>query len=371
MTRKKTLITPHRVVYLIGAGATQAEVSLKYDYIKTTMKDIKDGILGKISSATNKELSSIRTELLKEGADVEHLITLYESTGIKKHELISKRLKELFVREIEERLARLPTGYIPKLLTALLDMHEIPELNEKLFGFITLNYDDFIERSIQETNEGVDYSVQIRSRHDHLKVGSTKFPLLKLHGSFNWKNEFPITLRNERNIKSVNDVLWIPPGVEKKREKYPFNMLWGRAREVLDCDILRVIGCSLSRNDWQLISLLHTTQQLRSEGKGYNIELIDYHDAGKRVCDMYSYLSCRIVSEIKEVRNYLIPSFTAGGHVGGVSLAMSKSIEELLNNPKTNIFDTWLKAKGEALKSDGVPITTPKKYFENFINEVT
>ena len=38
--------------------------------------------------------------------------------------------------------------------------------------------------------------------------------------------------------------------------------------------------------------------------------------------------------------------------------------------PNINILDTWLKAKGDDIKNRDINITTQKKYFENYINEV-
>jgi len=368
MTKKKKSVSPLKVVYLLGAGATQAEVSLKDDTIRILMRDIREGILKKIDKHKIKELLEIKNELSKEDTDVEHLITLYESTGINEHDIIAKKLKHLFMQEIQERIKRLGTDYIPRLLAALIDMHGIAGLNEELSGTITLNYEDFLEKAIQRVKGGIDYSIKMNNTHSYFKFAYPVTPLLKLHGSFNWRNEFPITLVDEDKIRYLEDVLWIPPGVEKKQERYPFNILWGRAREILDCDILRIIGCSLSRNDWQLISLLYTTQQLTSHKKEYIIELIDYCDVGKRIQKNYSYLSFRIISDIKEVKTFLTKSFSST-YKGEEKLSVA--IEELLNNPKNNIFDLWLRAKGEDLKDHNIPMTTKTKYFENFINGVS
>ncbi len=367
MAVKKKVPAPQKVVYLLGAGATQAEVNLKDNTILILMDNIREGILKKIVKNKIKGLSEVKNELAREGTDVEHLITLYESTGIYKHDVISKKLKELFMQEIQEKIKKLGSDYTPRLLPALIDMYEISALDEELLGIITLNYEDLLERAMQRVKGSVDYSIKIENNHSYFKIVRQTAPLLKLHGSFNWKNEFPVALVDEYKIKHPEDVLWIPPGVEKKREKYPFNILWGRAREILDCDILRIIGCSLSRNDWQLISLLYITQQLTTNKKEYIIELIDYSDVGREISQNYPYLSFRIISDIIEVRNYLIKSFaTAPKGEDKLSLA----IEELLTNRRNNVFDIWLKAKGSDLKEQNRDITTPTKIFENYINEV-
>lgn len=360
--------SPQRIVYLLGAGATQADISLKDDTLSILMQDIREGIIEKIKRRRIKILKKVKNELLKEDLDVEHLITLYESTGIYEHDVIAKNLKKLFRNEIQEKIRKLGRYYKPQLLSALIDMHEISGLNETLQGIITLNYEELLEKAMQTVKGGVNYKININNRHRFLKLGEKLTPLLKLHGSFNWKNEFPIALVDERKIKEAEDVLWIPPGVEKKRERYPFCILWGLAREILDCDILRIIGCSLSRNDWQLISLLYTTQQLTTQQKEYKIELIDYAGKGITIRKNYTYLNFRIITEIKEVSDYLVKSFSA---TPKGEEKLSAALEELLNNQKTNIFDIWLKAKGEDLKNRDVPITTEKRIFENYINEVT
>ncbi|HZX48542.1 MAG: hypothetical protein A2Z47_05850 [Thermodesulfovibrio sp. RBG_19FT_COMBO_42_12] len=238
---------------------------------------------------------------------------------------------------------------------------------EELTGVLTLNYEDLIEKAIQQIKGEVNYSIKINRNHSFLKIGPVSYPLLKLHGSFNWRNEFPISLTNDDNIEKSEDVLWIPPGVEKRRERYPFSLLWDRARELLDCDILRVVGCSVSRNDWHLVSLLYTTQKLNTAKKPYIIELINYFDAGKLIEDGYPYLSFRNISQIPEVRDYLIKSYSLKHKEENT---LSKAIEEHLSSSNMNVLDMWLKAKGEALIARNVEISTKKMIFKNYIKGV-
>jgi hypothetical protein len=359
--------TPRKIVYLLGAGATQADIDLKDDTIRILMPNIREGIVKEIDRRKIHSLAKVKNELVGEGRDVEHLITLYESTGIPEHESIARDLKLLFIEEIQKRINKLGINYKPRLLSALIDMHEIVGLGEVLQGVITLNYEDLLENAMQMVMGGVNYVISIKTRRNSLNLKPDSKPILKLHGSFNWKNDFPITLLDKKKIKTPEDVLWIPPGVEKKRERYPFNILWGRARELLDCDILRIIGCSLSRNDWQLISLLYTTQQLPAQQKEYIIELIDYEDAGDKIKKSYSYLSCRTIIEIKEVNEYIKNTFFPK-HKREDDFTLAKS--ELLNNIKTNVFDLWLKAKGDDIKRRDIQIDTRTGIFADYINEV-
>ncbi|MFH0766828.1 MAG: SIR2 family protein, partial [Bacillota bacterium] len=236
MIIKKKMNHQKKIVYLFGTGVTQAEIKLKGGTSGVLMRDVKDEILRKIEKDKIKNLVDIRNELTSEYADVEHLITLYESTGIPKHERIAKHLKRLFKEVVQERTNKLK----PTLLLALIDMHEIQKLNEELVGILTLNYEDMLEQAIQDVKGGINYSIDISYTKNSYLQKREIFPLLKLHGSFNWANEFPITLTNDKKTKDTDHALWIPPGVEKRKERYPFSIIWGRAKEILNCDVLRV-----------------------------------------------------------------------------------------------------------------------------------
>jgi hypothetical protein len=356
-----------QVVYLFGAGATQAEISLVDDTIHILTDDIREGIRNEVSGdvSLKNENPALINELSNENLDVEHLITLYESSGNNKHSQIARCLRKLFREQIQEKLKKLGSGSFPKLYPALIDMHEISGLNEKIAGIITLNYEDLLERGVQKIKNGINYSIQMSKGHSFLKIKKKLgFPILKLHGSFNWKNEFPVTLMDDDKIENPEDVLWIPPGVEKKMGNYPFNILWGRAREILNCDILRVIGCSLNRNDWQLISLLYTTQKLKTRGRGYTIELINRHHVCNRIKEDYSYLNLRLMSDILEVRESIARSMSVASDD-----KKSMTVEQYLDGERLNFFDIWLRSKGEHLQAKGISIATSVGAFENYIKE--
>ena len=351
------------------SGATQAELKLYDDSINILMCHIKDGILKKIDERKIKILFEIKNELSNEHADVEHIITLYESTGIPKHDKIARELKKLFREEIQEKILKLGDAFKPKLFSAFIDMHEIDELGEELVGILTLNYEDILEKAMQMVKGGVNYSIKIKDKHSVIRFNNSFYPILKLHGSFNWKNDIPVILLDEKKIKKEEDVLWIPPGVEKRRERYPFSILWDRAREILDCDILRVVGCSLSRNDWHLVSLLYTTQKLNSSNKPYIIELINSVESGEETERNYPYLSFRNISDIKEIREYMKNTYFPKHKEED---AVSKLIRQHLSqdNKSLNVFDVWLKAKGESLRNQSIDIKTASGLFEGFMNEV-
>ncbi|MGO9013999.1 MAG: SIR2 family protein [Dissulfurispiraceae bacterium] len=363
---KKNIPDKLKVVYLLGTGVTQAEANLTGSAINILMGGVREGILNKIEARKIRILFPIKNELTAEHADIEHLITLYESTGIHSHSNIARKLKALFKEDIQEKISQLPKDFKPRLLTALIDMHQIAGIQEELTGILTLNYDDLLEQAAQEVKGGINCSIDMNYQHSHLKHTAC-FPILKLHGSFNWENTFPIALKDDHIIKNAEDALWIPPGVEKNRDRYPFSILWGKAREILDCDILRVIGCSLSRNDWQLVSLLYITQQLRSARRVYLIDLIDYADRGGDIADDYTYLRFRNIVDIKAVRDYFIRSYSLDSKAED---KISKDIKDHLSNRRTNIFAYWLKAVGEDLLRRETDIATQNNIFKDYIREV-
>ena len=139
-----------KVVYLFGAGSTQAEVNISDNSIKVLAKHIAEGMLNRIDSDKIKNLYEIKNDLAHPNIDVEQLLTLYESTNNRKFKRISSGLRRIYKEEIENRLSLLGDNYVPKILTALIDMHEIEDLPEKLAGIITINYEDFIERAFKE-----------------------------------------------------------------------------------------------------------------------------------------------------------------------------------------------------------------------------
>lgn len=359
------------VVYLFGTGATQAEASLVDDRIHLEMSYVKDGILRKIEQRKIQELEDIKNELAGEHVDVEQLITLFESSNSAKHKKVAKSLRELFREEILEQIERLDKGHFavkgrftPTLCSALIDMHEIEGLGETLCGIMTINYEDMIERAAQSVKKGVNYSLDfLETTKSRIKVRKNGILILKLHGSFNWRNEFPLSV--DDNVEREEDVLWIPPGVEKHNEMYPFNVIWGKARELLNCETLRAVGCSLSRNEWHLVSMLYATQKLNRMKKEYTIELISPPETGNEIRDEYPHLKIKRIYEIKEVKEFVFKSLYSLSSETTAATIEDRTIIEYLTNK--NIFDTWLRAKGEDLMSRDISLDTSKHIFSDYI----
>jgi hypothetical protein len=335
---------PRKVVYLLGSGATQGVVkhatkrNLRTREIQTYIEEELDKGGGDFSD-------QIWNEIVKEDRDVEHLITVLDSQY--KYET-ANRVRRYYQQAIVDLTAQLESAIPQNLYTYLADLHLRGRLQniETLSCFLSLNYEDFLERSITSIpGTTVDYIIDHDPKSD--EPPTHVIPVLKLHGSFNWKNIRPIEVVNLGSV-DADSTLWIPPGIDKKRENYPFNLLWGRAAEyVQQADVIRVIGCSLSRNDWSLIPVLYTAQSLSSH-TGLEIQLIDYSESVDTIVDNYKYLKFTEFVDLSEVQAY---------KPFGVAWSRddAKRIYSSSNAATTNIFDVWLRAKIESLYSeDGV-----------------
>lgn len=184
-----------------------------------------------------------------------------------------------------------------------------------------------------------------------------------MHGSFNWKNTYPISLITSRG--KSDESLWIPPGVVKRKEAYPFNILWGKAKELLDCDILRVIGSSLSQNDWDLIALIAIAQGMNyGSNKALKIEFINSIKAKDEIANSHRYLDIVGMNEMPEVKVYVKESYYAlDATIDDNKLQLA--VKEVLSSG--NFFELWLRAKGEKMMKDGLSLKTDSLDFQKFI----
>ncbi|HLE17226.1 MAG TPA: hypothetical protein VI728_02965, partial [Syntrophales bacterium] len=146
-----------------------------------------------------------------------------------------------------------------------------------LLGVISLNHDHIFQVASKKVYSGVNLGFNFKS--NHFKFVNTDCPLLiHLHGAFNFRKDKPIkVLRLTSKTKYHQNMLWIPPTILKESKDYPFNKMMGLSYELISkCDVLRIIGCSLSQNDWNLISLIFSAQnnQYFFKSDCFKIELI-------------------------------------------------------------------------------------------------
>jgi hypothetical protein len=294
---------PKKVAYLFGAGATHAELAnvlprltsdagmqrklglLTSDLSARVMKEARStpGFLddleflepphgpGSVEPATG----------LPGQMNIELLIGLIENCKIHRWEQKTRILKMLVRADIESKLSRRRKAlfYLHK---ALFELHTHPAMrDEQLAAIISLNYDDVLEEAYREFFGKPNYCLAL-DRDARLL---SDIPLLKLHGSFNWRTGVNVRRRRRR-------VEIIPLGSNKNYVHAPYNFIWTRALEVLiECDTLRVVGCSLSQNDVHLVDLLFKAhlEKAPEEMKAFEIEIVSGERAGKAIRENYGF----------------------------------------------------------------------------------
>jgi hypothetical protein len=320
-------MTAKRIVYLFGAGATMAEASYAGIVEPLSLEHISELVIenAKKRRKLKPMLGYLQPDDIK---DIELYISLLESLKTKKYSNMTSVLRSLFCQILERNLLQNNTLIKPVLTMALLQMHEAIREKEELKGAISLNYDSLLDHAFNEIYGGLNYGVKSRcadTTNDY-NIDGNRIPLIKLHGSFNWRRGFPYITVDEQQALSgeQEEMLWLPPSIEKERDSYPFNILWGKAFELLDCDVLRIVGCNLSQNDWGLLSLLFTTQLKTDEA--YQIELIKSHAGGLAIRSRNGFL--------KHVRVF--------GELEGC--------KEIAEYGTQNVFESWLKIKISTLR---------------------
>lgn len=358
-----------RVAYLVGAGATHASAMSENSPYGLLMNDLANpirkalGDLG-VNVGADPSLKSLINSLVSDPSIIEHIITFLDQSVSQIHREFAERLREAFVvalNKVLEDVERESGGKPNSLYSALIDMHFVQGNNEQLNGVLTLNYDDYIESALLDRLQlDVDYGLRIVTQEHSVQ----KVPVLKLHGSFSWREVWPVEL--DPSPKP----LWIPPGVHKPKGRYPFNLIWGRAREILDCDVLRIIGCNLSANDWDLVSLLFSTNQTRTSCLPYRIEIIDHPGNAERIKKEFSYLPISSIFDV-DVGDSVAWEVLAGKIDQPFSKLQTKRQGELVEGLEhSNWFRIWLIQKSIEVMEKSASLETEAGEFQRFCEEV-
>ena len=337
-----------KIVYLFGAGATQAEKMIDFS-LKNPGKDMLEeeevtnrGITKKVLMKMNSSGESGDKEILNRygliereieesvsekfpntdtptglrQVNIELLISAiesYQNDSSKKH---AQQLRKNFREAITENIG---SELQANLFKRLLDFHKKIEDKETVIGYLTLNYDCLFEKVLEKNNQPIDYGVDF-SNVPIIEKAAPYF--LKLHGSFNWALDEKRSLLKIGPSGEINEEQWIPPGALKNYSPYPYNVLIGKAHELLSkCDLLRIIGCSLNPTDFGIQSLLFRTQKTLS-GNAFEIELIDQKT-------QYDDIKNKSVLSIK--RHYR---------------------ENTDDYPKENAFEDWLDCQDKLTQGD-------------------
>jgi len=327
-----------KVVYIIGAGATQAEASHVGYKINLLMKNsdkLGDGISERILNKHKIEGKYINELIdIKEETDIEKLITLLAGTGVNRTIKYAEDLRKHYYLEILDSLNEANIMHEPELAKALLQMHNNSAFKdtEALSGIISLNHDGLFQEASQSIHCGINLGFDFIS--DDFDISDNAPILIQLHGSFSWRKQRQIrVVKLKQGDKYFKRMLWIPPSIVKETKDYPFNKLMGFAYELLsDCDVLRIIGCSLSQNDWNLISLIFNAQNIQYNQRKscFKIELIMEVNSDYFLKEI-SYL--RNVTPIEHLKD------------GDFSLYKNKRKKRPKESELNNPLKYWLKEK--------------------------
>ena len=342
---------PTKVVYLFGAGATHGCLEFVGSRVGLLMQDINPPLLDKLRShiqdvyADHKGLQDLVFGVLDTQTDYEHVLTFLEQSPSSAHRAVASTARQLFYSVLRNAIGEAVQqhgGRIPNdLYSALLDLHAIDGFPEEITGLITLNYDGFLEDAIERAGRyDIEWGVAVASGSS-LRPTRTALPLVKLHGSFEWGDSFPV---KRRALGDSIEPLWIPPGVVKEKERYPFNLLWGRVREMLDCDVLRIVGWNMGPNDWDLISLLFSTRHANDDRPAYRIELIGSPKTAECLTKRFPYLGVKSILETDRAGEALIGEYLQRGPTRFENLGpddQEKAVKAA--GRRRNWFLEWLK----------------------------
>jgi hypothetical protein len=272
-----------KIVYLFGAGATHAELANLYPTLVEKgrgllISNVSRRVIEKARSI-DKYLKDLETVTATSGSlNIELLISLIEQSKIHGWEFKTQKLKDLVREDIESILTESRTDHF-YLHKALLEFHRhrMVKPEEKVIGLISLNYDDVLDTAYAEHYGAPNYCFSLEKDPP---LSRKPFPLLKLHGSFNWRRQ---EIRGRPRRIEI-----IPLGSNKLYLHAPYAFIWSRALEILiECDTLRVIGCSLSQNDTHLIDLLFKAHLERPEA--FDIEIIGPEGVGEQIKQNYGF----------------------------------------------------------------------------------
>lgn len=330
---------PKKIVYLFGAGATHAELinvepsaTEKVEERGLLMTNVSSRVIDK-ARRDPKYFEGVETVSGTRGSlNIELLISLIEGSKVDDWEYKANTLKALVQEDINGILTPDLTAqfYLHK---ALFELHkdEAVQRQEQLLGLISLNYESVLEQAYQDFfHQPPDYCLSLEK-----KSGGDTHPILKLHGSFDWRTN-GVTVRGKRRKVDI-----IPLGASKSYDHAPYVFIWSRAFEMLvECDTLRVVGCSLSQNDVHLIELLFKAQV--ESGRGFDMEIIAPQAAGEDIRKTCGFF--RRIRTLNEIEGVEIERHIEGGIVAEA-------------NPLSNAFKEWLKYKSDGLLKQRVQDT--------------
>ena len=285
-----------KIAYLLGNGATMAELESEVHRDNLRMNAIVEKVA---ELAMESNSSSHLSELLVNAArdhkiDVEELISIYVYNDKNiggNYKKIPKKLQTFFRNTVIKILEK-DEGYRKqKLSKCLLYLHKkycecMVDDGNKLMGILTLNFDSIFDNAFSEIYDGANYRMKIVSEEFKQNTKSPVF--LKLHGSFIWVkgSDGQLHMSSKYESAGFKNYEWLPPNLFK----YPsdiYTRIWENASKILQSiDVLIIIGCSLRKADWALISMIYQNQLKRN----FKIDIVNNLDEVDRIKEEFPYL---------------------------------------------------------------------------------
>ena len=355
------------VVYLVGGGLTCASATrssypdrmLMAQLCKDTVRKLREEDRIEVDAAAMRIWNELVSQSDDERLNIQEVIDLLESTGAVPCIDLARKISNAFATVLRRHIARMVGDGFQNVAEVILDLHRLPGNPESLAGVITTNYDPLIELAFESTGRPADYGFECGRVADAI-------PLLKLHGSLDWLNRVPIRITSAHLGDPAEAGAWIGPRRTKLATSYPFNLIWGRAREVLsNADIIRIIGASLLASDWHVVQLLFHVSLFDAGERPIRIEVINRKADCDRMVGSYRMLNMKPFYALDEVvrfhrRNSKWDDEIEDEHRSNV--AHSADIDR-------NPIDYWLQAKISQLFHTLGTIRTPSKRLLSFIDE--
>lgn len=358
------------VAYVIGGGLTCATAKCSgFQPNQFALPTICSEIMEKLGGndvlrddeSTGPLINWLLTDATDRTPNLEELVEHLETSGRRACEQMAEAIAYEFADLLSTRVKELTADLSVNLASVLLDYHRVDDNPENLLGFVTTNYDPLLERAFEEHEYTPDYGFS--SAGD----SCDGLPLLKLHGSIDWAETVPVQISN---TPGEGRPLWIGPRRTKTGQQYPFNMIWGRAREILaEAEVIRIIGASLQAADWHLTQLIFQTAMIDSTTpQAKTIELINSVDTSDRIRNTYPLLPCTAIYEIEYVVRFYQSSLGVQLWDKRVKSDHVQATREYLRRI-SNVAEYWLQAQASKLINTLGSIETSTGQLERFMED--
>ena len=232
-----------------------------------------------------------------------------ESLQCDLRQALSKGFSATVSRTYAKTMARIPSSYIRHSSICTY----IPECPEELAGILTTNYDEYIEEAIDKADQRprrLRIQVRCHGREIH-QAGSqiAEAPCDPLVGRIRMANF------HARTAVTLDETLWIPPGIQKAKQRYPFSVVWGLARELLTCDDSayrrlpirwKRLGLHLPVIHRHVTSILGHIGLIRSRANRFP-DTCERSEGAVSIC-----LTCMSILEVEEIGAHLMSELSTG-----------------------------------------------------------